>query len=370
MYAFVGHGYRYSNMVFGYAFLRYVPEFLMGLYIANRRSGLFPVVGTILLMCAFTGALSLAFNIEYYTETGGSALRDRKEILKYTQGTGETREMDAMGIIGVGAAAARAYLFAICFGYFLAIKRFLKPFVSFVFTGLLSVMLISTILSGLTVPLALCGIAILGYAILRVRRISSVIISIAMAGAFGVGTFASYKFNLTVFTQYFDKAWNIVTRLTGTGGYVEEINRYRLFMLSWDTFVSNPIFGVGGRTGIHGVGGVMIGGHSGLADTLGQFGLIGSLGFIILFIYAIRTLYKVTKSEKGNPMGSFYFTFLVFFGMFFIHSFVNPTLGTYSITQVLLLVFGLMMGLVRNKKPFTAIMPPPKYVNPVHLRGR
>jgi hypothetical protein len=370
IFAFVGHGYQYSNTAFAYTLIRYIPEFLMALYLSNRKHGLFPVVVTIMVVCSFTGILSIIFNIDYYNKTGGSALRDRKEILMSTKGMGDVREMDAMGIIGVNAAASRAYLFAICLGYFLAVKRLLKPSVYAIFVALLTIMLLATILSGLTVPLILCAIAIIGFSVLLVRKLSSVIMLFVMATAFALGTFLSYQFNLTVFTKYFDKAWNLINRLTGTDGFIQEIDRYQLFMLSWETFLQNPIFGVGGRTGILGHGGVLIGGHSGFADTLGQFGLIGSLGFIVLFVYTIYTLYLLINLEKRNILGSFYFTFLVFFSIFFVHSFVNPTLGTFSITQVLIFVLGLMMGLRRSARPTSAILPPPTFSKSMYVYRR
>lgn len=354
------YGFWQSQIIVAYRLARYIPDVLMGIYVANRRGGIFTLICVIASVTAFTGLTSLVFNVQFYGAVGEAAVRYRHEMTQ-RQGLEIDSAFEMMGIGGVNAAAARAYYFALCLGGFLFLWPMLKRFWVVIYIGMLIAMLAGTILSGLTVPLFLVAFAIGLFLLLRINRPTTAIFGIILAFAFSLAVFLSYQYHITAFTKYFDKALTIIGQTVGSSGDISEISRYGLFMTSMKSFLSHPLIGVGGVILVSTGGSTlhMIGSHSGFADTLGQWGLIGSFGYIVLIIYIVILLWRLRPRQNGSPLGSFYFAFVVLFSVFALHSFVNPTIGTHEIMQVFLLAIGMLFGASQNPNPITSLLPAP-----------
>src|SRR5699024_10895880 len=102
-------------------------------------------------------------------------------------------------------------------------------------------------------------------------------------------------------------------------------NRTQKYQMSFDTFVDNPITGVGGYYYVDGVG---VGYHSQILDDLARYGVLGLLFYILFFYY----FYKYVKIQwfKSNFKSNFFVALLTFL---FI-SLLNPTFSSQSISVI------------------------------------
>lgn len=100
-------------------------------------------------------------------------------------------------------------------------------------------------------------------------------------------------------------------------------DRVDLWTISWESFLSNPLFG----TGKHG------GGHSFVLDNLAKYGLIGLAAEIILFSSIYRKFVCIGKSTKFY--GYFMFSLMLQIGL----AYVNPIVFYEPFTLVMPLFF-------------------------------
>ena len=114
----------------------------------------------------------------------------------------------------------------------------------------------------------------------------------------------------------------------------------RLYMLKkgLSVFVSNPIIGIGARLI---PGKAMIGMHSTAVDWPAQFGIIGSLGPLIIFGYAVYACFKLRTNKHSIKTGNM---FLVFWLVYFINCFMNPTFLSVAIDFIVFLTVGINVG--------------------------
>lgn len=93
---------------------------------------------------------------------------------------------------------------------------------------------------------------------------------------------------------------NIVSYMEGnTSVDIANVSGLRTYLaqVSWKTFLSNPLIGVGSYAFIPGIR--IIGGHSTVLDMFAQFGLIGGIpviGMLLSWLFAAITIYRHNKT--------------------------------------------------------------------------
>lgn len=357
---FSDHGYRLSHTNIAYRVLRYVPEIIMGMYVANRRSGIYILCGVILLVGGATSFASSVFSLHFYGETGQTAIRHAHRMGNL--GVETSGAFDVLGITNVHGAAARAYIFILSLGFIFTIIGSTKVWLNFVFVGAALALLVGAAFSGLTTPMILLVIGVAALLLTRIHRLKTWGIGILSVALFSVATWLSYTFHIGVFTKYTDKAYSLLGAIFGFGDTIfEDVDRFQLFMVSWNSFIENPIFGVGGYIYIPGLGASPIGGHSSFADMLGQYGIIGGSVLAAMLFTVIFYLLRIRRGRRHQQLGPFYLTLLIYFGLSLIHSLVNPVIGAWQVQQMLSLVIGITFGLSVNRVPGVALSPPPRF---------
>lgn len=103
--------------------------------------------------------------------------------------------------------------------------------------------------------------------------------------------------------------------------------RASLYKMSINSFLNHPIFGVGYTYGndstLHRMNG--IGSHSTLLDTLGQFGIIGSIPFYVIILYPIY------RNHRNKENSLYLITFLIMLAL-------NPSFSTFHLVLVVYLI--------------------------------
>jgi hypothetical protein len=116
-----------------------------------------------------------------------------------------------------------------------------------------------------------------------------------------------------------DKARRLFDGIT-TSGFLfgDETGRGALFMLSLDTFLANPMTGIG----LSGLG-TLIGYHSSWIDPWAMFGLVGYLPFFVLQILLTRRVIRNWVRQPSNVMA---FGSVVCWILFWLAGALNPTI--------------------------------------------
>lgn len=357
-YAIIGHGIWNSNTIVAYRLVRYVPDFIMGLYVVQRRGAVCVLIWVLLAVTAMTGVLSLFYSVGFYQETGEAVARIRHHELHRQGMDHNLATYELFNVRSVHDFAARSYYFLIGLGGLFIYGRFLKRSWLFIYIAMLIAALAGAVMTGYTIPIYLTVIGVLVYMLFRINKPSNAWLILVLFIAFALGVKFSYHFGITAFTKYFDKAVAIL-QVSGSGD-IAEINRYQLFMTSFKSFIRNPVIGVGSYIQVPATarGLELIGGHSTLGDNLGQYGLLGNIGYFVLFGFIIKQLINIRRGKSPNYLGPFYTVFVIFFAVLLVHSFVNPTINTHSINRVSFLMFGLFFGMLYHPHPFACLMPP------------
>lgn len=103
--------------------------------------------------------------------------------------------------------------------------------------------------------------------------------------------------------------------------------RENAYLMSLQSFISSPIWGVKGSSEMYG----MIGGHSTILDFLGQTGIIGFGAYCMFLVYNYKTINY--KCKEYN---------LIFFFYVFL-SLLNPTMSFYEISAFIFLIVPLLL---------------------------
>lgn len=362
---FADHGFRLSHTNIAYRILRYIPEILMGMYVANRRGGIFIVCAVLLLVGGATSMMSSLFSLKFYSDTGQTAIRHAHRA--GTLGLETSKTFDALGVTNVHGAAARAYVFTLCLGFMFTITGTTKAWTLLLFLGASLALLVGAAFSGLTTPMLLLAIGVGAVLFTRIHRLKTWVIGSISIVLFTAVTWLSYAFHITVFTKYTDKAYKLLGVVFGFGHDVaEDVDRFQLFMISWNSFLDRPVFGVGGYLYIPGLGtGSPVGGHSSFADLLAQYGIVGGVCILAMIIPTILALLRIRQNNGHRQLGPFYMTLFIYFGLALIHSTVNPVVGAWQVQQMLSLVIGITFGLSVNRHPGVALMPPRRVMRPM-----
>lgn len=343
------HGFPQTSILYAYRLVRYVPDFMIGIYLMQKRDGLRFLFLTILFSGAVTSLGSVVYNYYYYGNFGGSALRELHNLtMEGREDLADYRNIKAAGVSSVNMAGARPYYLVFCIFYLLTTFSQERPLKRFYFLILSSIFLVGTVLTGLALPFILTSSGILIGLITSRFRIKEALLGILSLSVLGAGIVGSYLLQLEVFTRYFDKALAIFKAAIGQEGTLLDIDRYVLFKISWDTFVQSPFVGVGGEVFIGDYDSIFVGGHSGLGDFLAQYGILGAFPFVILLVFTVNRYLYFYKSSKEEVHNRFIKVFLVLLLMYVCHSFVNPTFGASEINQMAFLMLGVFLGYTNN----------------------
>jgi len=121
--------------------------------------------------------------------------------------------------------------------------------------------------------------------------------------------------------------------------------RFDLMESSWNTFLANPLFGVGSyqNTGFYNI----IGSHSTVIDNFGQFGLIGGIllnGILLSWIYASVIIFR---SNYYKGLGRI---LIGVWSGFFLACILNPYFLSESIDHFIFILAGITVGIATKCK--------------------
>lgn len=356
---FIEYGpYRgYSTGLILYRLLRVLPILLMGMYLANSRRGVFWAILTVLGVNGIMSFFMVRYGLQFAGETGQAAAR-----IMHSEGM--TLDAAIAGVAGVHQAAARAYIFILAAGLFLSVRNRMNLSGNIVYLGLLGMLGLGILFSGFTAPILLIVIACGLIAAFQFFKIRTFVFSIFMLGLLVGGYMFAQALQINAILFPFEKAISLLSIPFGGGAEetrLVDVDRYRLFMVSFRTFLDNPLTGVGGYLFIPGIGlstDTPIGGHSTFGDWLAQFGLIGNFGLFIIGISIYKNLRHIRLSGRARAMGPFAIILKVYFLVWLIHSLGNPVLAAANIDVMTAFAMGLVHGFSRTPGLFAATAPP------------
>lgn len=115
--------------------------------------------------------------------------------------------------------------------------------------------------------------------------------------------------------------------------------RSSLYQMSFQSFCEHPLFGVGYTYGNDGALNRLngVGSHSTILNTLGQYGIIGSIPMFGILLYPIKKAVELGESP-----------FYLF--SFFVMLALNPSFSTYHLVLIAYLIIPLIIRLINKEK--------------------
>lgn len=105
--------------------------------------------------------------------------------------------------------------------------------------------------------------------------------------------------------------------------------RIELYMMSFNTFSKQPLFGIYGPFGNIGS---RIGGHSGWLDLLGFYGIFSGFPLFFVFYYNFKKHLKLYKRDK------YYGYLVVIYFLFVVVGTINPVLYVYEVGFIMFMI--------------------------------
>jgi hypothetical protein len=335
LYLLLDHGQRAANLILLRRLVRHLPSFFMALSIFSSVSSVKSFLRLFSLFLLGQGLYDIYYNISFYYETGRSAFRVMDYQIK--QGIGIAEFSVFFSTNSVHRAAENVYLIML-----VAISsHFLLPNLQTIekawYAACISILCGVALFSGLTTPIFLMGMMPILFLFISRGRFA-LFATLWLLATLCLVIYGAYQFELSAFTYYFDKAYAAILSIIRPDEF-DENARILLFARSISAFFSNPVFGVGGHAFIRGE--KVLGGHSGIADTLAQFGLFGIAGIALILSFVFS---QIKNRRSDITLAELHVTlslFMVLFMSFIIHSFGNPTFGAEEINRVFLFSLGL-----------------------------
>lgn len=188
----------------------------------------------------------------------------------------------------------------------------------------IGLMMIAT-LSGLIVltSMAVAG-CILYYMVLGGFRLHRIVLSIVAVGAivWVSGSVFPQIYERPEIRRFYDKITRTLDSISGIlkGEERDPTQRWSLMLDSWNVFIANPVFGV--ASDAKGAGTEGTGGHSSFVDALANYGLFGSVPYLLFHVLVFRRLWKVWRSDRKNGI---YWGSLLCGSLYIFYSFINVT---------------------------------------------
>ena len=145
-----------------------------------------------------------------------------------------------------------------------------------------------------------------------------------------------YIFATIVDNKYLLERLNECLNLVFTGNLSKDKDVYKrlhLYLVSINTFLKYPIFGIGGKVYLPST---IVGGHSEFLDCLAYYGIVGFLSFVSVLIINFRYVFKQIPNRVK-------YIYLITFLLFIVQSIINTCygeqflIGLYFIIPLLLL---------------------------------
>ena len=164
------------------------------------------------------------------------------------------------------------------------------------------------------------------------------------------------QYDLSQVPQLEPMGEKIVTIFTlGSASNYEDPNdpmvRGNLMKTSMKTFLENPLFGIGVYDA-ETFGVEYVGNHSGIVDSMAQFGLIGIIWYLIFILICFRRLFLALKYNPSNLIHQA--RFLTFI-LFLIGAMANPMLFDIGISAIVFILALSPIGLnIAHRNAITA----------------
>lgn len=110
--------------------------------------------------------------------------------------------------------------------------------------------------------------------------------------------------------------------------------RFNLMKNSMNTFLENPLFGVGTYAEAT-AGYEVVGNHSGIVDSMAQFGLLGIIWYLIFIAICLRRLFLALKDDPNNLIHQARFMTFI---LFLIGALANPMLFDPGISALVFIL--------------------------------
>lgn len=308
--ALFDHGPTASD--YAYRFGRAVPFVFFGMAVGWTPDGLRrlgPWIGLGALIAAVVGA---AFDIQIQGETG---LPGGRFTHTYSQG-----EVLSMLTIGWTQAAALVYVSIILLLCLAATPKRTRSWKLLVLALLATAVAVATAsFAAATGLLGIVGLSLLVHEMMVRRRIvQGVLLGIVVLGA-------GYMFAMSD-NPYSVKTTNRITDLSATviqGGSLEEADesgRWPAAMVSWRSFMSEPMFGIGAYYMMEYTD--ILGSHCSALDWPAQYGLVGTVGPVLLFGIALASSIKMALRRMRPITGRI---LVLFWIVYLFNGLINPS---------------------------------------------
>lgn len=324
--------FQYGAVDGKYAMITFT-VFMVGLLINhyfmyyNKNPIILGRIALFIILFYFIGSIQTYFGLKVYP-LAARALATGNDPLQLTY--------HSLGIGGFGFVYSAVFINIVILYFFIKKEENLPNIYKYlclvVYLGI-SIMLISA--SYATSLLLLFAGTLLVF-IIRGKR--SLIIGIVLAifiilllpkeviGYFLIDIARLFETNEVIRSKFLDFAQGFVSESIGS----QTSTRGQLYLVSLETFLKNPLFGIYGPFG--NAFNAQVGGHSGWFDLLAYYGLFGSLPlFAVIFL-------NFRKQLKFYSNHSYYRILLIAQILFIMFGFINPVMYIYQMGFVIFAV--------------------------------
>jgi hypothetical protein len=333
---FFEYGSAYSWNL--YRWLRAIPFIFFGLVSASSSKNLYVTSLTIAISNTVSLLINLNYSLAYEVENGISAGRGyHSAALDFDAATS--------GVRGWAGYQALVYVFILSIGFLLVSPK--KPrFSRAIILACVITTSLSIVTSSFLTAFICLMISVLIFVVFNFNTkkflFSSMLLSLIILGIYvAYQIFISY--DIPGFSQILVRLTNVWEGVNGGVGFdLDESGKGRTFLMqiSWDSFNSSPLIGVGAYMGQYD----KVGGHSNMIDWLAQFGIAGIVGPSAILGYCVYSSFQILKSSSnylrnlGKSLLCFWLVFIV--NTYMGYAFLEPSIDTYSFFAI-----GLTAGL-------------------------
>jgi O-antigen ligase len=188
--------------------------------------------------------------------------------------------------------------------------------------GLCLSTIIMLVLSTFAASVILVAMGLAGMLLLSIRK-PKVYVIVALIGLACVGVQGQFDVTQIMQVEHLGEKIGTIFDINVTKDYDDDPNdprgRLRMMKNSWRTFVAHPLFGVG--TEDMTLSDDVVGNHSGIIDSLAQFGVLGLIWYVIFLGVCLRRLFADLRRDWTDLIHQ---ARLVTFIVFLAGAMINP----------------------------------------------
>ena len=294
-----------------------------------------------LVMAGVSALYGKALGIEV-----GRVMTTSLEVIK-DAGLSNNMYQDKMISASIGAAGySMTYTYALLIGPIIFAVFKMKMMYMKIFMCAVALSLLTAVrYSGLGTPVFVVVVSCVLFLIFCLSKSNKTVIGAGSIMAIGLLIFASFpslfsflSSPLNKLAELFEYGSSIHERILSVAKGVRgdigtyAVARFRLQLLSWNTFLENPIFGVGRFNPPHITYDTLVGGHSELLDALAQEGIFRGIFFVGFFTSTYRYMRLISRNVLCvdiMPMWSIYM------GSYIFAMVANPIHGFSALSYLL-----------------------------------